>query len=130
MKGKKAKQRIGRNLIRFDAKHAQKEHLSGILSQWSTLKEMIKDAFKLKNKGVHEQMLLGIKLYEDFLVQVSESTSFKPEEIQDYEILPLNGKERYIFIITNSNRYVASSQLNELFDETIKKIARLRIKSN
>lgn len=117
-------------MIRFDAKHAQKEHLSGILSQWSILKEMIQDAFKLKNKGVHEQMLLGIKLYEDLLVQVSESTSFKPDEIQDYEIFPLNGKERYIFIITNSNRYVASIQLNELFDETIKKIARLRIKSN
>ena len=122
-------QRVGRDLIRFNPTHAKKEHLSDLLHQWSTLREAIQEAFKMKTSNTHQQMNIGIKLYQDLLVQVSESDSFDQEELKDYEILPLNGQERYTFIIMNSNRYSAFCQLNELFDETNKKIARLRIKA-
>lgn len=114
-------------MIRFDATQAQKEQLSEIFNQWTALKEKLQVAFELKNKSAANQMLTGINLYENLLVKVSETTVFKPDDIQDYEILPLNGQERYTFIVINSNRYAAFCQLNELFEETKKKIARLRI---
>ncbi|MGE6488802.1 YpoC family protein [Paenisporosarcina sp. NPDC076898] len=116
-------------MIRFDPTHAKKEDLSELFNQWSTLKETIQDAFKVKNSETHQQMKNGIKLYQELLLQVSESNNFDPEELKYYEILPLNGQERYTFIVMNSNRYSAFCQLNELFDETNKKIARLRIKA-
>lgn len=116
-------------MIRFDATQAQKEHLNEIFNQWTELKELIQVSFKLKNESVANQMILGIRLYENLLVKASESKVFNPDDMKDYEILPLNGQERYSFIISNSNRYAAYCQLNELFEETKKKIARLRIMS-
>lgn len=116
-------------MIRFDATLAQKEQLSEIFNQWMALKEKLQIAFELKSESAANQMLLGIKLYENLLVQVSESTVFNPDDMKDYEILPLNGQERYTFIVLNLNRYAAYCQLNELFEETKKKIARFRIMS-
>jgi len=113
-------------LIRFD-KCSQKEHINVILQQWSAVKNRIQSTYEQKDKDVLSHMLLAIELYQKLLVEASETVVFDLVELKNYEVLPLNGEERFEFIVTQPNHYAAYRQLNELFEETTKKIARLRI---
>ncbi|HLG27574.1 MAG TPA: hypothetical protein VI423_07295 [Paenisporosarcina sp.] len=113
-------------MIRFD-KNSQKEHINAIIQQWSAVKDRIQSAYEQKDKEVHSHMLLAIALYQKLLVEASETDVFDPGELRNYEVLPLNGEERFEFIATQLSHYAAYRQLNELFEETKKKIARLRI---
>lgn len=114
-------------MILFD-KNSQKEQINAVLQQWSAVKDQIQSAYKQKDiEEVHSHMLLAIELYQKLLVEASETDVFDAAELKNYEVLPLNGDERFQFIVTQTSHYAAYRQLNELFEETRKKIARLRI---
>ncbi|MFC6038562.1 YpoC family protein [Paenisporosarcina macmurdoensis] len=113
-------------MIRFD-KFSQKDHLNGILQQWFAVKDRIQNAYEQKDQNVHKHMLVAIELYQKLLVEASETVVFDSVELKNYEVLPLNGEERFEFIVTQPSHYAAYRQLNELFEETTKKMARLRI---
>ena len=97
------------------------------MQQWFSVKDRIQSAYEQKEKHVHSHMLLSIELYQKLLVEASETDVFDSVELKNYEVLPLNGAERFEFIVNQPSHYVAYRQLNELFEETRKKIARLRI---
>ncbi len=113
-------------MINFD-KDSQQEDVRVIFQQWSAVKERLHHGYKLKNKEVHSTMLEAISLYNELLVKASVTNNFHASDLKNYEVLPLNGVERYEFIVMHPSHYVAYRQLNELFEETKKKIARLRI---
>ena len=107
----------------------QTENVNKIVEEWTSLSEKISHAHKERNQPVHQLMIRGIRLYEELLASTIEGEEFKFEDIHQFEVLPLNGVERYHFISNRPEHYVAYIQLNELFIETKKKMARLRIKS-
>ena len=116
-------------MIKFNPTHAQKEHVDAVINEWQTMKNYIMDAHEKRNTDTKEYMLRSLALYEKFLTQASDTDGFDADKLTEYELLPLNGEERYLFIKKNLGQYVAFCQLGELFEETKKKIARLRINS-
>lgn len=68
----------------------------------------------------------AISLYEELIVFSSEQSSSLLENHQ-YEVFPLNGLERLQFIKARPGQFASFRQLDELFKETKKKIARLRV---
>ncbi len=114
-------------MIRFNTINAQKEKIDVILNEWNEIKSCIQVSFNQRNKEVYKEMQDGISLYQKLLRQVSEASNCQDQILEDFEVLPLNGNDRYQFITNNPSLYVAFRQLDELFEETKKKIARLRI---
>ena len=115
-------------MIRFD-KNSQKERINAVLQNWSAVKDRIQICYEQKDKDVQSLMLLAIELYQTLLVEASETDEFNLNELKNYEVLPLNGDERFQFVVNQPHHYAAYRQLNELFEETRKKIARLRIQT-
>lgn len=104
------------------------DHVERIYDEWKLLSEKISEANKSRDVSVKPLMLSGISLYENLLVSISEVKDFQVQDIHQYEVLPLNGEERFRFISSQPAHYVSYIQLNELFNETKKKIARLTLK--
>lgn len=94
--------------------------------RWELLKNQLIELFRSKNGTRSEMMSNGIRLFEDILVKV-EHRAFNIEDISMYKIAPLNATERYEFVLHNRNNFAAFRQLDELFKETKKKIAKMRI---
>lgn len=113
-------------MIHFNPKRALKAQVDGIISTWIPLRQSILDSHKERKKGSKNDMMTALKLYERLIMQVSETSIFEVGNIKEYEVLPLNGEERYLFIIKKPEQYAAFCQLDELFEETLKKIAGLR----
>lgn len=111
-------------------KESQTENVKRIYEEWKSLSEKISNAHKERNQDVQQLMVHGIRLYEELLASTIKAEEFHIEDLHQFEVLPLNGVERYQFIISRPEHYVSYIQLNELFIETKKKMARLRIKSN
>jgi len=116
-------------MIRFDSEGAQKELVEEILNEWFSYKKTILDAHEQRLTNTKNAMIHSIELYEKLLTQVSLTNEFHVNELKQYEVLPLNGEERYSFIIGKPDNYAAYCQLDELFEETRKRIARLRLKN-
>lgn len=108
---------------------SQTMNVNRIYEEWKSLSEKISEAHKGRNLSVQQFMNSGISLYEELLVSTIEANAFQIQDIHQYEVLPLNGVERYHFIKSRPEHYGSYIQLNELFIETKKKMARLRIKS-
>lgn len=108
---------------------SQTENVNRMYEEWKSLSEKISNAHKERNQPVQHFMIRGIRLYEELLVTTIEAEAFQIENLHQFEVLPLNGVERYHFISSLPEHYVSYIQLNELFIETKKKMARLRIKS-
>lgn len=111
----------------MNAKKAQPQNVKELFDEWECLKTKISEAHKSREVTVKGLMLIGIELYTQLLVSTSEINDSVIHDIEKYEILPLNGVERFKFIINKPEHYASYLQLNELFIETKKKIARLRI---
>ncbi len=114
------------NLIQFDKDYKQ-EDVNALLQQWSSVKEHIQHGYEQKSIEVQSHMIQAISLYNKLLVEVSDTEIFDANDMKKYEVLPLNGEERYKFVVTHPSHFAAYRQLSELFEETTKKIARLRI---
>ena len=116
-------------MIKFDPTNARKEHVDEVMNEWQTMKQYILVAHENRSTDTRDYMLRSLALYEKFLSQASDTDGFDADKLTEYEILPLNGEERYLFIKRKPEQYAAFCQLVELFEETKKKIARLRINS-
>ncbi|SDN03252.1 hypothetical protein SAMN05518871_103103 [Psychrobacillus sp. OK028] len=81
--------------------------------EWETIREELMGLSRTKDIKKVELMRKGIELIVSILDELVEAT-------------PLNYKERISFIESNMERHVSLVQLDELFKETKKKIARLR----
>ena len=99
-----------------------------IFDEWALIRKNLHIAFEQRDNHAQQSMKEAIMLFEKLLVQVSCIDKFECNDLKQYEVLPLNGVERYAFIAKNPIHFASFRQLDELFDETNKKIARLRIK--
>lgn len=83
------------------------------LDKWNDLKIQLVVLFKEKDTARLQLMDQGIQMLEAIVEQEGEAA-------------PINFAERFTFIRNNKHNYTAFKQLDELFKETKKKIARLR----
>lgn len=104
-----------------------KEQVDTWYKQWEDLREEIHAAHDRRDGTALEIMLKGIAHYEVFLVKASQiETPFSVSE--EYELMPINGMERFQFIKMRPAQYACYRQLDELYKETKKRCARLRLK--
>ncbi|CAM5181708.1 YpoC-like domain-containing protein OS=Ureibacillus acetophenoni OX=614649 GN=SAMN05877842_103294 PE=4 SV=1 [Ureibacillus acetophenoni] len=115
-------------MISFNAANIQKEVVDPLFLEWESLSQQIHQAHDERNGLAHTLMEQGIALYERLIVKTSSDSSEELIEGEDYEVLPLNGKERLSFIKARPGQYACYRQLDELFKETKKRLARLRLK--
>lgn len=94
--------------------------------EWETLREKIHEAHTLRDGSAHELMAQGIELFEQFLVKYSKTDEPFSQD-SDYELMPINGMERFQFIKMRPGQYACYRQLDELYKETKKRCARLRL---
>lgn len=115
-------------MITFNVGNIQKEVVDPIFLEWETLSKQIHEAHDQRNGLSKALMEQGIALYERLIITTSSDSSEELIEGEDYEVLPLNGKERLSFIKARPAQYACYRQLDELFKETKKRLARLRLK--
>ncbi len=104
----------------------EKDRVDEWFHQWLTLEKKI-HATHSKRENAKAYMLEAILLYEGFIIQASK-TSEQQLINETYEVLPINGLERLAFIKNRPGQYACYRQLDELFGETKKRCARLRLK--
>ncbi|MEK4629232.1 MAG: YpoC family protein [Solibacillus sp.] len=94
--------------------------------QWESLSEEIHAAHDRRDGSAFGLMEKGIEQFEHFLVGCSlNNVSF--EKDGHYELMPINGMERFQFIKKRPAQYACYRQLDELYKETKKRCARLRL---
>ncbi|MDI7741372.1 hypothetical protein QMK38_05115 [Lysinibacillus fusiformis] len=116
-------------MIKVSSESIIKEAVEPYFDQWNELSSQIHKAHELRN-GTEAKSLMGqgIQLFENCILHCSDSASQSIVESEEYEVLPLNGMERLQFIKTRPGQYACFRQLDELFKELKKRLARLRIK--
>ena len=102
-----------------------KEVVDQWFSEWEKLREQIHAAHAERSKEAATLMRQGITHYEQLLL---DSAMEKALLEDDFEVYPINGKERLQFIKMKPGQYACYRQLDELFKETKKRCARLRLK--
>lgn len=104
-----------------------KEVVDEWFGMWQTQERAIHEAHSNRDKSVKALMEQAIAHYEQFIQRASDTTAtLQANEI--YEVLPINGMERLQFVKTRPGQYACYRQLDELFIETKKRCARLRLK--
>ena len=104
-----------------------KERVDDWLAKWESLNSNIFAAHDCRDGSAAELMQQGIELFETFIVEGSQTDdAFHINE--EYELMPLNGMERFQFIKARPGQYACYRQIDELFKETKKRCARLRLK--
>lgn len=106
----------------------QKEKVEPFFEQWEELSRRIYNAHENRNGEAHQLMEQGIALFEQLVIHCSDVENVPAVLNEQYEVLPLNGLERYIFIKSRPGQYACYRQLEELFKEIKKRLARLRLK--
>ncbi|MFC7685094.1 YpoC family protein [Ureibacillus sp. GCM10028918] len=114
-------------MIKVKRESIEKEVVEPYFEQWNELSSHIHKAHDLRNGEAKSLMDKGILLFENCIVNCSETTSQSINESEEYEVLPINGMERLQFIKTRPGQYACFRQLDELFKELKKRLARLRI---
>ncbi|SOC37621.1 YpoC family protein [Ureibacillus acetophenoni] len=117
-------------MIPFNPNTIQKEVVDPLFADWEQLSKQIHEAHDERNGQASDLMLKGIHLYEQLIITTSDQENTEINQNEDYEVLPINGMERLSFIKARPGQYACYRQLDELFKETKKKLARLRVKKN
>lgn len=113
-------------MIEFIKDEISKDKVDTWLAKWQEISPSIHEAHNRRDKTAASQMEVGIALFEQFIARVSGVESL--DEVAEYEVLPLNAMERIAFIKRKPGQYACYRQLDELFTETKKRCARLRLK--
>ena len=77
----------------------QKEVVELYFQKWEKLSQQIHEAHNLRNGEAENLMRNGITLFEELVLSsslVDQSSMFDTNE--QYEVLPINGMERYLFV--------------------------------
>ncbi len=116
-------------MIKAKNEAIQKEKVEPYFEQWSQLSEQIHHAHDQRSGEAKNLMEKGIALFEQCIIDCSEVEDQSIKESGQYEVMPINGMERLLFIKARPGQYACYRQLDELFKELKKRLARLRIKS-
>ena len=112
-------------MIEVNKDNISKEIVDAWFAQWEALQQDIHAAHEARNGEAKHLMEQGIAHFEKLLV---ESAADQVSADDDFELYPINGKERLAFIKAKPGQYACYRQLDELFKETKKRAARLRLK--
>ncbi len=115
-------------MISYNPQMIQKEVVDPFFIKWDLLSKQIYEAHDARNGQARELMEIGIKLYEELIYAVSNADSTSIPINEEFEVLPINGAERSYFIKARPGQYACYRQLEELFKETKKRLARFRVK--
>lgn len=115
-------------MIQVNKQAIQKEKVDPYFEQWEQLSTLIHEAHSERNNQARPLMEQGIALFEKCVLVCSETHEKTMKENEQYEVLPINGMERILFIKARPAQYACYRQLDELFKELKKRLARLRIK--
>lgn len=113
-------------MIEVISEEITKEKVDSWLENWSEIVPLIHEAHDRRDKTATVHMEQGILLYEAFIARASGEIVFSMDK--EYEVLPINAMERIAFIKRRPGQYACYRQLDELFVETKKRCARLRLK--
>lgn len=116
-------------MINVKKEAIEKEKVVHFFTEWEKLNELIHHAHEERNGQAQSLMEKGIALYEQFILSTSETEERGIEPKEQYEVLPTNGMERLFFIKSRPGQFACYRQLDELFKESKKRLARLRIKA-
>lgn len=105
----------------------EREKVQYFVDRWEDMKVDLYSLYAMREDSVREQMVEAISLYYELLRHSHGLSQLNMNEISQLEALPLNGEERLQFIERSPGLYASFKQLDELFNETIKKLARLRV---
>ena len=114
-------------MIEVNKEQITKELVEQWMNDWAQLNETIHAAHDRRDGSAHALMLQGIALFQTFIEQGS-LTEEAFSTANEYELMPINGMERFQFISARPGQYACYRQLDELFKETKKRCARLRLK--
>ena len=104
-----------------------KDRVDEWFAKWESLNTTIFAAHDRRDGSAIDYMQQGIDLFETFIVD--GSVTDEPFDVNaEYELMPINGMERFQFIKARPGQYACYRQLDELFKETKKRCARLRLK--
>ncbi|RHW39287.1 hypothetical protein D1B33_00075 [Lysinibacillus yapensis] len=106
-----------------------KEIVEPFFEQWQNLSAKIYQSHEVRDGQAKSLMEQGIELFERCVVHCSDTSETAVSEREEYEVLPINGKERLQFIKARPGQYACYRQLDELFKELKKRLARLRLKA-
>ncbi|MGN7479228.1 YpoC family protein [Solibacillus silvestris] len=114
-------------MISVNADAISKEVVDEWYAEWETLREVIHAAHDRRDGSALRFMVKGIEHFEAFIAGSSMTDNAFMEQ-NDYELMPINGMERLRFIKMRPAQYACYRQLDELYKETKKRCARLRVK--
>lgn len=100
-----------------------KEQTDPYFAEWNRLSAELMELHSLRDKRSKELTRAGTELYAQLLAHCREA-------LQDKGFEPLNGSERLAFVAASPATYAAFRQLDELFTELKKTVARKRIELN
>jgi len=113
-------------MIEVIQENISKDIVDNWFSEWEQLSSQIHKAHEKRDRELANSLMQkGIAHYEALLIR-SGNVEFVGDE--DFELYPVNGKERFQFIKMRPAQFACYRQLDELFKETKKRAARLRIK--
>ena len=104
----------------------EKERVDAWFREWEAMQPKIEELHTARNKAVKEHMLEAITLYENFVLHASNTTLTAIGANSELICMPINGVERFLFIKAKPGQFACYRQLDELFKETKKRMARLR----
>lgn len=110
--------------------HFENERFAQLFERWDELKQQI----EASNGPSTAYIVEGIVLFKELLALGGTSSEtpttevvFDENEARHYVLLPLNGIERLNYIESSMKHRHAFIQLDALFIETKKRVARLRV---
>ncbi|SOC19847.1 hypothetical protein SAMN05880501_11169 [Ureibacillus xyleni] len=115
-------------MIQVNKQALQKEKVDPYFEKWDQISALIHEAHSNRSNNTKPLMEQGIALFEQCVIDCSDVEDSSMNEKEQYEVLPINGMERILFIKARPAQYACYRQLDELFKELKKRLARLRIK--
>ncbi len=109
-----------------DVNHIDKEQLVPYFDQWKIVRVKIEAFYDQKDPKAIEFMNEAIASYSELLERGGKAFDDRKGKTV-YLLLPLNGEERFEFVKDKISSHYAFVQLDALFTETKKKVARLSI---
>ncbi|WP_342512187.1 YpoC family protein [Sporosarcina sp. FSL K6-1522] len=104
-----------------------KETLAPFFEEWEAIREDIAALYAGQDRQVIGIMTTAIEKYQELLEYGGQEPNERTGKI-DYILLPLNGEERFEFVKAKIASHYAYVQLDALYTETKKKVARLAIR--
>ena len=118
-------------MIGFRVEAISKEIVDAWFAEWEALEARIHAAHDARNGEAKALMEEAIVLFERLLIDSADGgvSGRELDPSATYEVMPINGAERLAFIKTKPGQYACYRQLDELFKETKKRTARLRLQA-